>query len=66
MDILIKITLTQLILLVIIHFSLHPYSPLADKIEKYFGDYEKGLSIIAGVQFLGLFITAIVAIWTRL
>ena len=45
------------------HFSMHPDSPIADYVEKKFGDYGKALNIINGSQCILIIATLIVWLW---
>jgi len=63
MDIMLKILITQMAVLVCAHFSMHPDSPIADYVEKKFGDYSKALGIINGSQFILIIATLIVWLW---
>lgn len=58
-----KILITQSIILLCGHFSMHPDSPIADYVEKVFGDYGKALNIINGTQCILIFVTLIFWLW---
>ena len=63
MDIMLKILITQMVILVCSHFSMHPDSPIADYIEKVFGDYGKALNVVNGSQCILIAITLVVCLW---
>lgn len=54
------ILITQLVILGISFLLIHPISPIADYIEKVFGDYTRGLIIITGGQIILIFITLLI------
>jgi hypothetical protein len=58
-----KILITQMAVLACGLFSMHPDSPIADYVEKKFGDYGKALNIINGSQFILMIATLIVWLW---
>jgi hypothetical protein len=61
MDIMLKILITQVAILLCGHLSMHPNSPIAEFVEKKFGDYKKALIVINGSQFI--LIIASLVIW---
>ena len=63
MDIMLKILITQMVILVCSHFSMHPDSPIADYVEKVFGDYGKALNIVNGSQCILMAVTLVVWLW---
>ena len=63
MDIMFKILITQMVILVCGHFSMHPDSPIADYVEKVFGDYGKALYVVNGSQCILIAITLVVWLW---
>ena len=63
MDIMLKILITQVAILVCGHFLMHPDSPIADYVEKKFGDYGKALDIINGSQCILIIATLILCLW---
>lgn len=65
MDIMLKILITQMAILICGHISMHPHSPIADYVEKKFGNYGKGLNIINGSQCILIIVTLIVWLWQK-
>ena len=63
MDIMLKILITQMVILVCSHFSMHPDSPIAGYVEKVFGDYAKALNVVNGSQCILIAITLVVCLW---
>lgn len=63
MDIMFKILITQVAILVCGHFSMHPDSPIADFVEKKFGDYEKALNVINGSQCILIIASLVIWLW---
>lgn len=63
MDIMLKILITQMVILVCSHFSLHPDSPISDYVKKVFGDYGKVVNVVIGGQCILVVITLVVGLW---
>ena len=63
MEIILKILITQMAVLICGHLSMHPDSPIADYVEKKFGDYGRALNIINGSQYILIIATIIVFLW---
>ena len=63
MNIILKILITQMAILICSHLSMHPSSPIADFVEKIFGDYGKALDVINGSQLILIIVTLMVWLW---
>ena len=63
MDIMLKILITQVAILVCGHLSMHPDSPIADFVEKKFGDYGKALIVINGSQCILIIASLVIWLW---
>lgn len=64
MDILLKILITQVVVLICVHISMYPDSPIADYIEKRFGDYIRGLMAITGIQLMLIVVVFLIWFWS--
>lgn len=65
MDIYTKITITLLVISMITSLIMFPDSPIADWIEKRFGDYERALVIMGGIPLLLVLVVWLVYMWVE-